>query len=129
MPMIRALPSFALALLAAGCMTTAPQGDGWAAIGEPTHSGRLTVTPIAIVEDSRCPQDAQCVWAGRLVVRTRIAHEGSRIEDIEMGEEIRIADGLLELDRAEPAAAGGVEIAPGEYRFHYRFAPLVMEAN
>lgn len=32
----------------------------------------ITVTPLEIVEDSRCPINARCIWAGTLRVRTRL---------------------------------------------------------
>jgi len=34
----------------------------------------LRVRPLEVLEDSRCPQNARCVWAGRL--RLRVAVEG-----------------------------------------------------
>ncbi|MFN2259492.1 MAG: hypothetical protein ABR601_06600 [Parasphingopyxis sp.] len=112
------------------CATVAePRGDGWAAIGEATRAGTLTVTPLEIVEDSRCPEGVHCVWAGRLVVRTRIEGDPSRLVELTLGEEIRAADGLLELDRIEPEAAEGIEIPPGRYRFHYRHAPFIMDRD
>lgn len=123
------LPIALLLLAAPACTTVAePRADGWAAIGEATRAGGgVTVTPVAIVEDSRCPAGVQCVWAGRLVVRTRVDGDGSRLADLELGEEIRVDDGLLELDRAEPAPIEGVEIAAGDYRLHFRYAPMIME--
>jgi hypothetical protein len=36
--------------------------------------GGLRVRPLEVLEDSRCPQNARCVWAGRL--RLRVAVEG-----------------------------------------------------
>lgn len=37
-----------------------------------TISG-LTIKPIRVVEDSRCPPEAVCVWEGRAVVETYLA--------------------------------------------------------
>lgn len=43
-------------------------------LGESARLGDVTVRPLAILEDSRCPQDVQCIWAGR--VRLRVAISG-----------------------------------------------------
>ena len=41
-------------------------------IPEGVHVGQLVAVPQALLEDSRCPMDARCVWAGRVVLSTRI---------------------------------------------------------
>lgn len=47
-----------------------------ARIGETADLGHgLLVRPLEVVEDSRCPGDVDCVWAGRL--RLRVAVEGA----------------------------------------------------
>ncbi|MDS3860120.1 hypothetical protein RIF25_04805 [Thermosynechococcaceae cyanobacterium BACA0444] len=32
------------------------------------NSGQLGITFVAVVQDSRCPRGAQCVWAGQAVI-------------------------------------------------------------
>ena len=64
-------------------------GQGEVPIGQPftvragstVHiSGRtLTVTFDRVLEDSRCPEDTTCVWAGDAVVRLRL--QGGRAEN------------------------------------------------
>jgi len=46
--------------------------------------GGLIVRPLAVLEDSRCPQNARCVWAGRL--RVRVAVEGGGERDVTLNE-------------------------------------------
>jgi hypothetical protein len=53
-------------VVAAGIGQTADLGNG------------LRVRPLEVVEDSRCPQNARCVWAGRLRVRVNIEGVGER---------------------------------------------------
>jgi len=38
----------------------------------------LRVRPLEVLEDSRCPQNARCVWAGRLRVRVNVEGVGER---------------------------------------------------
>jgi hypothetical protein len=64
----------ALGLAACATVPTAApiRDDGLAHLGEATRVGKLVVTPRLVVEDSRCPINARCVWAGRAVVRTDV---------------------------------------------------------
>lgn len=40
--------------------------------------GGLRVRPLEVIEDSRCPQNARCVWAGRLRLRVNVEGVGDR---------------------------------------------------
>lgn len=40
--------------------------------------GGLVVRPLEVLEDSRCPQNARCVWAGRLRLRVNVEGVGER---------------------------------------------------
>lgn len=48
-------------------------GTATARLGQTVRLGDLTVRPIAVIEDSRCPRDVACVWAGRLRLRAAIS--------------------------------------------------------
>ena len=68
---------FPLALAAAvlgGCATVQPDSDGIAraGIGQTAYVNGPKVTPLALMEDSRCPMNARCVWAGQVRVTVRI---------------------------------------------------------
>ena len=55
-------------LALAACATTpaAPQDRiARAGLNERVYVDGPYVTPLAVIEDSRCPTDAQCIWAGR----------------------------------------------------------------
>ena len=39
---------------------------------QPVQVGSVVATPMRVTEDSRCPMNARCVWAGRAVVETRM---------------------------------------------------------
>ncbi len=50
-----------------------------AGIGETADLGQgLRVRPLEVIEDSRCPQNARCVWAGRLRLRVAVDGVGER---------------------------------------------------
>lgn len=50
-------------------------------------AGGISVKFVEIVEDSRCPEGATCIWAGRAIVRIEVTENGSepRIVDLEVG--------------------------------------------
>ncbi len=55
------------------------QGVVIAAINQTADLGQgLRVRPLEVLEDSRCPQNARCVWAGRLRLRVNIEGVGER---------------------------------------------------
>ena len=112
-----------IAFALAGCATVPPVEAGpTAGLGETAWANGLHVRPIAIVEDSRCPINAVCVWAGRLVVRSEVRGGAWRqTRDLELGNAQHIADGTLTLVAAEPPKQAGVETDPRAYRFTFDF--------
>lgn len=104
-----------LALTACATLPTAApvRGDGFARLGEATRVGTLVVTPLRVVEDSRCPINARCIWAGRAIVHTRIESGGrSETTDIELGRPYITHDRGLQLVSIEPGKLAGAQPDP-----------------
>lgn len=122
-------PSLLLAAIAAvlaGCATVAlpPSGDGVsrAHIGQTVATDGPRVTPLSLVEDSRCPMNARCVWAGRVRMTARIGlGSGSQTRELTLGEPIAVADGNLELMEVTPARMTNDGVKPKDYTFGFRF--------
>lgn len=121
------LASFSLTLAACAVIPDAarpetlalPQGTP-AALGQPVRVGAVVATPTEVVEDSRCPINARCVWAGRLVVKTRIDGAGWReTSDLTLGEPFGTHGVVIALTSGNPAPQTGSEIAKENYRFTY----------
>jgi hypothetical protein len=117
----------ALAPLAAftltACATVPPAGaEPTAMLGQVAYVNGLKVRPLQVVEDSRCPINVQCVWAGRIVVRSEIAGGSWRqTRDLELGKPLQIADGALVLIAVSPAKVAGAATVPRTYRFTFDF--------
>ena len=118
--------------LLAGCATASPQplpaqtpqepALTYAAIGQEVNVGGPRVMPLAVVEDSRCPPDVRCVWAGRLRLSIRVTTgPGAETREITLGKPIPVADGTLLLADAPRAGKAKAAIPPGDYRFGFRF--------
>lgn len=126
--MKRILPLFAA--LALGACATYPsgpivdggpvRGDGFARLGEPTRVGMLVATPQVLVEDSRCPMNARCVWAGRVVLTTRIDGPGWReTANLTLGQPYPTHGTSITLTSVRPDRMTGAEPAPGDYLFGF----------
>ena len=134
-PIAIALTPLALAPLAlTACATSSastpiessapsPPPLAFAALGETVYVDGPKVTPLEVLEDSRCPAKVMCVWAGRVRISARI-HLGSGDETREMtlGKPIQVADGSLELARVVPDRQTPDTVARDDYRFGFRFA-------
>ena len=108
------------ALAACASIPAESQHTASAAIGQAVRVGGLIVTPAQVIEDSRCPADAHCVWAGRLILRTRIDGESwRRTIDLTLGEPERTAAGMLSLVEVTPRPIAGVATPVEAYRFSF----------
>jgi hypothetical protein len=120
---MKKLLALALLPLVTACATTASArpAEGPARLGQTVYVGGITVRPERVIEDSRCPANALCVWAGRLVVRATVrGGRWKRTVDLEVGKPVQVADGALTLDRVLPAKYNK-PIKPSAYRFAFRF--------
>lgn len=57
---------------------TAP-GTVTARLGEEVRLDGLRIRPLQLIEDSRCPLDATCVWAGRVQLRVAVSGVGEPV--------------------------------------------------
>jgi hypothetical protein len=81
----------------------------------------LNVRPIAIIEDSRCPQNVDCLWAGRMRIRASVS---GRDVELQLGETTQTPSGAVEFAIASPGAWAdwpSDELGPRPaYRFGFR---------
>jgi len=121
---IIALPA-ALALSACATTRGAPLPDGSdVALGQKAYVDGPLVQPVEVVEDSRCPMNARCVWAGRVRVKMVWIRGNGEKQPFEatLGEPLQLADGQFTLESVRPEKMTNVTIKPSDYRFSFRFA-------
>ncbi len=120
--------TFPLALTAAlltGCVTTRTNDDGSidAKLGQTVNVGGPKVTPLQVLEDSRCPMEAKCIWAGRVRLSVRVATgAGSSIQELSSDKPLQVADGQLVLQGVMPPRSTQRTLAPSDYRFTLKFS-------
>ena len=111
-------------LLLAGCAAAVPAHgvEGPVKLGQVAYVGGPRVRPDLLIEDSRCPVDVQCIWAGRVVLRaTVLGGNSSRQIDLTLGAPVSIADGQLTLLSVEPQRTSGQPLKPEQIRFRFAF--------
>ncbi len=82
--------------------------------------GGLTVRPLQVKEDSRCPGNVTCVWAGRLVLRANVS--GTERE-LTLGQSLETPQGTVVFAVARPGAWHDWpenEVPRPAYRFGFR---------
>lgn len=86
----------------------------------PVQLGRVVVTPMRVTEDSRCPINARCVWAGRVVLETRIDGPGWRqTQPLVLGEPHTVRDVTVTLTEVSPGHTTDRRVTSAEYRFRF----------
>lgn len=78
----------------------------------------LTVEFVRVVEDSRCPTDMTCVWAGEIKVQlsTRIDAAEAEQHEIAAGQHAKVGEFQLFVVNVEPERISTREISAAEYR-------------
>lgn len=118
----------ALAMLSAaalaGCVryNVPNAGMAYATLGETVQIGGFPVTPLDVLEDSRCAAGTECVWAGRVRISATIGSgAGGQLRELTLGAPVALGRGAVTLARVRPSAREGVKPFPEDYRFGFTF--------
>ena len=100
--------------------SAAPVSRISAKIGERRTALGVSITPRAVVSDSRCPVGVTCVWAGTVTVRTSLESGLGIAEQIfELNVPITTEAEEVTLLSVEPAPREGVSVSPEDYVFTF----------
>ncbi|MDP2705335.1 MAG: hypothetical protein U1D31_00170 [Patescibacteria group bacterium] len=85
--------------------------DGW----------KISITPISIIEDSRCPVDVTCIQAGTTRVLAKITVEtGEKEYVLPLDVPVSVDSRMVTLIRVTPAPRSQYQILATEYRFTFQ---------
>src|SRR3546814_13818316 len=87
------------------------------ALGQKAYVDGPLVQPVEVVEDSRYPMNARCVWAGRARVKMLWLRGNGEKQPFEvtLGEETQLADGNSNLESVPPAKRTDILFQPTDY--------------
>jgi hypothetical protein len=124
----RFLLSLVLIVALAACRSTGAPGSHAASLNQeiqlaPTEQAayeqqKLTVEFVRVVEDSRCPTDVTCVWAGEVKVQvaTRLGSAEATQHEIKAGEHATVGAFRVFVVNVQPGRLSTREIPQAEYR-------------
>lgn len=121
------IPALVVALALSACAGAARQTvlpeAGNVALGQRAYADGPIVEAVEVIEDSRCPMNARCIWAGRVRVKMlwhRPTGEKQPFE-VTLGEATPLADGAIRLEAVRPEKGTDAAPKPSDYRFSFRF--------
>ena len=100
---------------------TSPYGRTTIGIGEAGSYRGITITPLSVVEDSRCPLGVQCIQAGtvRVNVESKFDNGTKRQDIIKLGESANVGTFAVSLMSVGPIAKAGTQIDAEDYEFGF----------
>lgn len=111
----------------AGATITLTVGEAGAPAGLP-----IELRFVEVQEDSRCPENARCVWAGRAVVRVEARAAGGAPALISLGlpgltddapASHTVAGQVISVEELTPYPTAGQDTPAGAYRLTLRLRP------
>jgi hypothetical protein len=92
-----------------------------ARMGQMVSALGIKLTPIEVVQDSRCPKDVQCVWAGTVQIKVSLASgSGTASQTLELGKPFTTEAEEITLTEVEPTRASTDPISAKDYLFHFQ---------
>lgn len=89
-----------------------------AAINQKVSALGVSVTPIEVLEDSRCPEGVQCIWAGTVRIRATLSSGmGTASQEFKLNESVTTEAETITLVDVTPKKDKSTTTKPGDYRF------------
>lgn len=93
-----------------------------------TSASKVMINPWAVLEDSRCPIDVQCIQAGRVRIGVHLLHpqDQSVLKDMvfEVGDSVDIRGMRITLLQVMPYTDAGKKIKDSQYRFTFSVSQI-----
>ncbi|HEV7121713.1 MAG TPA: hypothetical protein VGN56_02710 [Candidatus Paceibacterota bacterium] len=85
-------------------------------LGQSAKFADVTITPLSITQDSRCPTDVQCIQAGTVQVSVRI---GSQAQTLSLNKAFSTSSDTITLTSVQPAKVSTKAIVASDYRLTF----------
>ncbi len=89
-------------------------------LGQSKSIQGVTIAPLAVTQDSRCPVNVTCIWAGTVDVRTRVT-DAAGASDVVFSLNSPVAAGglTITLTKVSPEKHEGVTLKDSDYVFTF----------
>jgi hypothetical protein len=92
-----------------------------AVLDQTVTAGAIKITPLTIIEDSRCPSDVVCIQAGTVRVLTRLAMGANTTEQtVKLGEGVSFGGYTISLTNALPVKISTHTVDASEYQLMFK---------
>lgn len=106
-----------------------PYGNVILKIGSVAQFKDISIKPISIEEDSRCPSGVQCFWAGIVRVKIEITSEtGTTVSIVSLGQAFTTEEKRILLTSVTPDKSSQTQISVGDYRLMFNVVPQTIPA-
>lgn len=80
----------------------------------------VKIVPTAVLEDSRCPMNARCIWAGRLRIQAIVmVADTLKTEEFVLGESKVVFGKTIALISVRPETEASIQIPTSQYEFDF----------
>lgn len=86
------------------------------ASGSSTTYNKVTITPVKVLNDSRCPIGVQCVWEGEVIIEVEI---GPDLYNLKRDETITVSNTSVTFIDLAPEKRTDQNIDPADYRYTF----------
>lgn len=101
--------------------TTTSEKKFQAKLNQQSLSIYSTVTPIEVLEDSRCPTDVQCIQAGTVRLKVLvISPSGQSTNILKIGDSMSTESEVITFLGVSPTKISTININPSTYLFQFR---------
>jgi hypothetical protein len=118
--MLLRLPLVLLAFALSGCLSAIASNESTTRVrlGQIANLGIVRVTPLQVIEDSRCAAGAQCEQPGQVRIRATVGTpNGEHRRTLTLGRPQAIGGGILLLREVQPRPVAKGRIPRGDYSF------------
>ena len=101
-----------------------PYGSVELAIGERATFENISIRPIEVIEDSRCPIDVQCIQAGTVRIKIEIVSGiGTSTSIVKLSNEFTVESIRITLSAVAPTKHSQTQVTTGDYRLTFNVTP------